>query len=132
MRGIVWRRVADQRPVTVVTASDLLACPETDRSTSGCEGDVAIPEGMLADLHHPRLVITDAYVGPDRRTLDRGQRRAQRRDEQRRREWRPGSEFPPPRAARTPVRRTSLVVATVATAVTVAPLTLVVAHLAGH
>jgi len=116
-----------------VTASDLLARTETDPTSSGVDGEVDIPEGMLADLHHPRLVITDGYVGPDRRVLDRGQRRTQRRDEQRRRQWRPGSEFPPPRAGRTREQGTALIVATAATtAAVVAPLTLLVTHLATH
>ena len=127
------RRVGDRRPVAAVTASDLLARPESDRSACGSDAEVAIPEGMLADLHHPRLVITDEYVGPDRRTLNRGQRRTQRRDEQRRREWRPGSEFPPARADRTSGPRATLVVTTAAaTAAAVAPLTLIIAHLAAH
>ncbi len=121
--------------MAAVTASDLLARPESDRSgtATGPDAEVVIPEDMLADLHHPRLVITDEYVGPDRRTLDRGQRRTHRRDEQRRREWHPGSAFPPDRTDRPPGSRTTLVVAAVvATTATVAPLTLLLAHLAAH
>ncbi len=139
VRSIVRRRVGEQQPVATVTASDLLARPEADRSGPGPvpgpvpDDELIIPEGMLTDLHHPRLVITEEYVGPDRRTLDRSQRRTHRRDEQRRREWHPGSEFPSARSNRVGRPSGTLVLATaVATAAAVAPLTLVVAHLAAH
>jgi hypothetical protein len=126
----VWRRTGVPRPVAVVTASDLLARPEADRTGSGPQDEVAIPEGMLADLHYPRLIITDEYVGPDRRTMDRGQRRRQQRDEQWRRTWDPGSDLPPGHPGGASGLRTGQVVAVVLlTAATVAPVTLIVTHL---
>ena len=55
----------------MVTAYNLLDCPGTDDALN-------IPSDLLADLHDPRLIITDAYIGPDPRTLSRRERRSRR------------------------------------------------------
>ncbi len=129
------RRRAGQRPLgAAVTASDLLARPEPVGAASAVDGEAAIPAGMLADLHHPRLIITDDYVGPDRRTMDRRELRAQRRDERRLRAWRRGSDRSTDRVPGTgsgSLRPRHLWAAVALTVVTVAPVTLVASHLAG-
>ena len=89
-------------PLTMVTVSDLLARPDVD-------GDQCIPPGLLADLNHPHLVITDEYVGPDRGRSARHDRRSA------------------PRVARRRAVR-PVVVAVVVTAAVVAPLTLALSH----
>jgi hypothetical protein len=134
MRGIV-RRWVGTRPPTMVTANDLLA-PSGDRAAnargSGVDlADILVPAEMLADLHHPFLVITPDYVGPPRRVpsvYDRRQgvggpeRRSDRRRDGGRR-----------RAGRREATSVRPVLAAVGlTAVTVAPLTLVVAQWVAH
>ncbi len=120
--------------MAAVTASDLLARPAPVGAPSAADGEAAIPAGLLADLHHPRLIITDDYVGPDRRTLDRRELRAQRREERRYRAWRPGPDLSAGRAPGTQVgtlRPRHLWAAVALTVITVAPVTLVASHLAG-
>ncbi len=63
-----------QSPTTVVTACDLLGTEGVDRA-----GD-EVTAGLLSDLHHPRLIITAEYIGPDRRALDRREERRYRRE----------------------------------------------------
>jgi hypothetical protein len=134
MRGIV-RRWVGTRPQTMVTANDLLARSgnrvANARGTGVDLKDVLVPAEMLADLHHPFLVITPDYVGPPRRVpsaYDRSQRmvgpesRSVRRTDGGRR-----------RAGRREATSIRPVLAAVGlTAVTVAPLTLVVAHWIAH
>jgi hypothetical protein len=132
VRNVVRRRAGEPQFVAAVTASDLLARPDPDGHQPAGDGDFPIPVGMLADLHDPRLIITSEYVGPDRRALDRHERREQRREERRRRDWHPGSEFLGARLGGAPSTRTRhLAAAVVLTALTVAPLTLVASHLSG-
>jgi hypothetical protein len=134
VRSKVRRRTGQRTLVAAVTASDLLARPAPVAVPSAVADEAAIPAGMLADLHHPRLIITDDYVGPDRRALDRRELRAQRREERRYRAWRPGSDLSTGRAPGTragTLRAGHLWAAVAFTAITVAPVTLVASHLAG-
>jgi hypothetical protein len=68
--------VGRQGPPTVVTACDLIG---TDGDEGNGIGDDLVPDGLLSDLYHSRLIITAEYIGPDRRTLDRRQAREHRR-----------------------------------------------------
>jgi hypothetical protein len=80
----------------------------------GTDIEIYLPPGLLDDLHDPSLVITSAYVGPERRVRSRRSPR-DRSDRARRR---PGRWL-----------RTSEVVAViVATVAAVVPLSLIVAH----
>jgi hypothetical protein len=80
----------------------------------GTDLEIYLPPGLLDDLHDPSLVITPAYVGPERRIRSRRSPRHR-----------------PDRARRRPGRwlRVSEVVAViVATVAAVVPLSLIVAH----
>ncbi len=134
MRGVV-RRWVRARPTTMVTANDLLVRPgehaaHARRTGVGTE-DVHVPAEMLADLHHPYLIITPEYVGPPRRATNGGGRRPTDGGPEGHR----GRHADAARR-RTRGRRPSPIrplVATVAlTTAVVAPVTLLVAHLVAH
>jgi hypothetical protein len=145
VRNLRWRRSAALR--WEVTAADLLARSGPDgpsRPGAGVEaavapeagpagpvghGGFAIPEALLADLHDPRLTITEEYVGPDPLLLGRRQRRALHQAEVERREWRPGTPFPSkPLGVAPSLRVRHLVAAVVVTVVSVVPVTLALAQ----
>jgi hypothetical protein len=74
VRRGVRRAVGRQNSTSAVTACDLLGTDALDRA----HDDVAA--GLLSDLHHPRLIITAEYIGPDRRAIDRREERRYRRE----------------------------------------------------
>ena len=76
VRRGVRKAVGRQVPPTVVTACDLIG---TDGDDGDGIGEDPVPDALLSDLYHPRLIITAEYIGPDRRTLDRRQAREHRR-----------------------------------------------------
>ena len=130
VRSIVRRRAGEQPIGAGLTASDLLARTDHLDGRPVGRGAVMIPAGMLADLHHPRLIITDDYVGPERRILHGQELHAKRRADRRPRTLRAKHPRPTAQDPKAGSLRTWHLVTTVAiTAATVAPLTLVAAHL---
>lgn len=65
------RRAEGQRSVQLVTASDLLARPDVVPAAPVPGGEDPVPASLLIDLYANRLIITDDYVGPERRPITR-------------------------------------------------------------
>ena len=135
--------------VGMITADDLLAlsggdAPGPHRTTVDGLAHIDVPAAMLADLHHPELIITSDYVGPargrparqgqggeqgrggDRKVHDLVQRDSARPGNSAASADRGGAREPSP----APIR--PVVVAVVLTAATMAPLTLVLSHWVAH
>jgi hypothetical protein len=128
------RRRVGARPPTQVTADDLLARTghhaASTRGTGVSVDDVHLPAELLADLHHPFLIITPDYVGPPRRVPGGHGRRANDAEP----EYGPSSQADGhrPTGRRSWISLGPLVAVVALTAATVAPLTLAVAHWLAH
>ena len=134
MRGVV-RKWVRARPPTMVTANDLLVRPgdhpPNARRTGIDTEAIHVPAEMLADLHHPFLIITPEYVGPPRRApRGAGRRATDERTEGHSPGRAAGSRRRTGRRAPSPIR--PLVATMALTTAVVAPLTLLVAHLVAH
>lgn len=57
------RALSDASPDSASSAYNLLG----DGAPTGHPVEIDLPPGMLDDLHHPALVISPGYVGPERR-----------------------------------------------------------------
>lgn len=102
------------REVSPAGSTSACALLGEDVTSVGTDLEIFLPPGLLDDLHDPSLVITSAYVGPERRNR-----------------YRPSRRYRPDRARRRPgrgLRVSQVVVVMVATAAAVVPLSLIVAH----